>query len=192
MPVVNLRSTKAGKLGKSILLALLTGGVITVTLSSPAGVRKLASTIGYELKRREQRKRFFWTLAYLRRRHYLDYRQEADGTLRIEFAEDGQRRALRYKLDTLQLPRKTEWDGKWRMIAFDIPEEKKRGREALREKMRELGCIQLQKSLWVWPYDCRDEIDFIAEVFDVGPYVHYIVAESVTSEKFLRYRFHLA
>lgn len=184
--------SRFGNLTKAIFLTLLAGGALFLVLSSPSGARRLLKVIGYELKRAEDRKRFFWTLAYLRRRRYLDYREEQDGTIKIVLTEDGHRRALRYKLDVLSLPRGVRWDGKWRLIAFDIPEKKKSGRNALRDKMRELGLVQLQKSVWAWPYECRDEIDFVAEVFGVGSFVHYIVAESITSEKFLKYKFKLA
>ena len=149
-------------------------------------------TVSRELKRREARQRYFWTLAYLRRKRYIDYRETSDGTVTVTLTEDGRKRALSYKLDALSLPKFERWDGKWRIIAFDVPEKQRRGRDALREKMRELGCVQLQKSLWAWPYECRDEIDFIAEMFAIGPYVHHIIAEAITSEKFLKYKFNLA
>lgn len=177
---------------KSVLLALLAAGALALTLSSPGGVRRLSRVIGYELKRAEARRRFFWTVAYLRRKKYLSYRESADGTVTITLSEDGRKRALRYQFDALALPKPERWDGKWRIVAFDIPEKRKAGREALRRKMKELGMVQLQKSLWAWPYECRDEVDFIAEIFDIGPYVHYLVAESITSDKFLKYKFRLA
>ncbi len=183
---------KMGNLVRGIFLALLAGGAIALVLSSPGGAKKLLKAVGYELKRAEDRKRFFWTIAYLRRKKYIDHRIEKDGTTTITLTEGGRRRALRYKLDDLSLSRPKSWDGKWRIIAFDIPEKKKAGRDALRGKMKELGLIQLQKSLWAWPYECRDEIDFIAEVFEIGHYVHYLVVESITSENFLKYKFRLA
>lgn len=177
---------------KVVLLGVLAAGTLALVLSSPAGVRRLSRAIGYELKRAEARRRFLWTIAYLRRKRYLDYREAKDGAITITLTEDGRRRALHYKFGALSLPRPEHWDGKWRMIAFDIPERKRKGRDALRHKLRELGLVQLQKSLWVWPHECRDEIDFVAEIFDISPYVHYIVAESITSEKFLTYKFNLA
>lgn len=182
---------RSNNLTKTILISLLTGVAILFALSSPYGTRKLLKGIGYELRRRGERKRFIWTLAYLRRKRYISYHQEKDGSIKIVLTEEGKKRALHYNLDTISLPRQKHWDGKWRIVAFDIPEKKKAARNALREKMQSLGMVFLQKSLWVWPYDCKDEIDFIAEIFEVGRYVHYIVAESVTSEKFLKYKFGL-
>ena len=185
--VIGMNNSHTG----TILLSLLAGGAIHLALSSPGGARKLLKMVSRELKQRKNRQRFFWTLAYLRRKQYIDYRETADGTITIVLTEDGRRRALRYKFDELALPREKHWDGKWRIIAFDVPEKKRQGRDALREKMRELGCVQLRKSLWAWPYECRDAIDFIAETFHIAPHVHYIIAESITSEKFLKYKFNL-
>lgn len=185
-------TSSAGKLTKTILAALLTGAAIFVALSSPQGTRRLLKGLGYELKKGRERERFLWTIAYLRRRKYISQHYAKDGTVKIVLTEEGKKRALRYNLDTLALPRAKHWDGKWRIIAFDIPEKKKTGRHALTDQLKKLGCVMLQKSLWAWPYECKDEIDFIAEMFEIGPYVHYIVADSITSEKFLKYRFKLA
>lgn len=176
---------------KEILTGLLVGGLVLVALSSPSGTRRLLKAVGREFRKREERKRFLWTVAYLRRKEYIEYHADTDGTIKIVLSEAGKKRALRYNLDTLTLPRGRSWDGKWHIVAFDIPEKRKAGRDALREKMDNLGMVQLQKSIWAWPYGCRDEIDFIAELFEVGPYVHYIVADSITSEKFLKYKFNL-
>lgn len=178
------------KPAKTVLLALLTGAAVLVALSSPYGTRRLLKGLGYELEKWRERRKLFWTLAYLRRKKYISYRHHPDGTTSIVLTEDGRKRALHYKLETLTLTKPKRWDGKWRLVAFDVPEEKRTGRNALRNKLRELGLVQLQKSLWAWPYKCKDEVDFVAETFDIGPYVHYIVAESLTSAKFLEYKFH--
>ena len=56
-------------------------------------------------------------------------------------------------------------DGEWRIVIFDIPEKFKKAREALRMKLKELGFLELQKSVFIFPYECEDEINFIVEVF---------------------------
>ena len=184
-----------GRLGKfmgPVLYYLLMSGTLLIALSSPTGVRRLSRVIGVELKRADARRKFFWTVAYLRRKKLIDYREAPDGTISLTLTEQGRRRALRYKLDAMKLEKPARWDGKWRIIAFDIPETKRGGRDALRLKLKELGLIQLQKSIWAWPYECKNEVDFIAQLFAIGPHVHYFVAESVTSDKFLKYKFDLA
>ena len=48
--------------------------------------------------------------------------------------------------------------------------------------MRELGLLMFQKSVWIHPYDCKNEIDFVASFFDVGKYIHHIVTKNMTND----------
>jgi CRISPR-associated endonuclease Cas2 len=90
---------------------------------------------------------------------------------------------------TIEKPRK--WDKLWRIVIFDIPEKRKAGREALRSKLKQLGFYQLQKSCFIHPFDCKSEIDFISEIYEVSPYVNIIVAREVEGAKQLRRIFNL-
>lgn len=45
------------------------------------------------------------------------------------------------------------WDGKWRIVIFDIEEENKKSREYLRFKLNSLGFGKLQDSVYVSPLD---------------------------------------
>ncbi|MBI4159666.1 hypothetical protein HY504_00705 [Candidatus Wolfebacteria bacterium] len=76
-----------------------------------------------------------------------------------------------YRIDEIQLKKPTIWDKKWRLIMFDIPHNKKASRDALRAKLRQLDFYPLQKSVFVTPYPCEDEIDFIGSVFGVRSHI---------------------
>src|SRR3989344_3679849 len=112
----------------------------------------------------------------------IDFRLSNDGSAIITLTELGRKYALRYKIDELAIPTSALWDKKWRMVVFDIPERKKRGREALRNKLSELGFLQLQKSVWIFPYPCKDIIDFVVEVFELRQYVQYFEAIAQPSD----------
>lgn len=47
----------------------------------------------------------------------------------------------------------SRWDGKWRMVFFDISETSRRVRNILRSKLKELGLGMLQQSVWITPHD---------------------------------------
>jgi phenylacetic acid degradation operon negative regulatory protein len=51
------------------------------------------------------------------------------------------------------------WDGYWRIVIFDIPEERKSLRKALRYKLKELGLGQWQRSVYITPFDLEEEIN---------------------------------
>ena len=44
------------------------------------------------------------------------------------------------------------WDGKWRMIILDLPEERKNEREALRYLLKKAGFVCAKNSVWVSPF----------------------------------------
>lgn len=51
-----------------------------------------------------------------------------------------------------------KWDGVWRVVVFDIPEENRRIRNALRLGLKMLEFKQLQKSVWISKIDCMVEL----------------------------------
>ena len=129
----------------------------------------------------------FWKL---RQKRIVEYKED-DDKIRVVLTEAGRKKVLSYQFDDMTITKPRRWDGKWRVVAFDIPESRKKARDALVQKMKDLGLVQFQKSLWLCPYECRNEIDFVAEVFEVGKYVHYLVAAEMTNDSLLRQRFGL-
>jgi len=96
---------------------------------------------------------------------------EKDGQEFLEITELGRKELLRYNIDELSINKSEKWDGKWRMVIFDIPEKYGEGRRALSKKLKELGFYRLQKSVFIYPYECENEIDFIREFFGVKKFV---------------------
>ena len=46
----------------------------------------------------------------------------------------------------------TTWDGFWRIILIDIPEERKSEREAVRYLLKKAGFVCLKNSAWISPF----------------------------------------
>jgi DNA-binding transcriptional regulator PaaX len=79
-------------------------------------------------------------------------------------------------------------------LIFDIPTKPKiynQAREALRNKIKKLGFYQMQKSVWAYPYECEDEILFVAEIFQVQRHIEIITADKVMHENILKRKFGL-
>ena len=70
------------------------------------------------------------------------------------------------------------WDRKWRIIIFDIPQELHRERIKFRRKLKSMGFFMLQKSVFVFPYPCNEEITDLSNILGVTDYVDIIIAES--------------
>jgi DNA-binding MarR family transcriptional regulator len=97
--------------------------------------------------------------------------------------ELGKKRAAAQIIDMLVTRKPKHWDGKWRMIVFDIPEAKRKGRDALRHKLKDLKFFKLQESVWIYPYECRQAIQYLADYYDVKPHVHFAIVDVFDQEE---------
>ena len=148
---------------------------IGITLSSTAGTRAFSRDLRRHISRHNRQEKFplkpaqvSMALYYARKRKLIDIREDVRGNILLFLTERGKKRKLEYDLENLTIVKPSSWDGKWRLLLFDVPESMKRAREALREKLKQLGFFQFQKSVWIYPYRCENEIDFIAEVFSIA------------------------
>lgn len=126
----------------------------------------------------------------LRKQKLIEFKNEGKCT-NIVLTEGGKKTFLRFNYENMEIKTSKIWDRNFRVIAFDIPENKKSARDSLREKIKELGCVRFNDSVWVFPYPCQKEIDFIANYWDVGKYVHFVLARDITNRDKLEKIFNL-
>lgn len=104
----------------------------------------------------------------------------------------GERYAERLRvMGSFATPVPRRWDGRWRIVIFDIWERRRPVRLRLREMLKKIGFVKLQNSVWVYPYDCEELLMFIRTELKLGPSVLYIVAEGIENDARLRRRFSL-
>ena len=101
----------------------------------------------------------------------------------------GRQWALTYQIENMRIHAPKNWDEKWRIVMFDIPERFKKVRDILRIHLRSLGFEELQKSVFVHPFPCINEIEYIAKHYGIGKYVRFIIAESIDNEQYVKRRF---
>lgn len=118
----------------------------------------------------------------------ISSRDNPDGSVTIVLSRRGKAavRCLTYVPENMQIPTAQQWDGKWRIVVFDIPHHLRKARDAFRFHIRRLGLYPLQKSVFIYPYECGNEIDFLVEFHQVRPYVRYIIAEEIDTALHLR------
>lgn len=171
-------------------LLLLAGGCRLALTRRPDTSFRILKDIAKEWKKIHQRG-LRKSIRRLYQSKLIHYEEHADGTVSMVLTVEGEKRALRYKVNEMKIKKPSAWDGLWRMVIFDIPEKKKQGRVALAAKLRHLGFYPLQKSVFVYPYECKDEIDFIVELFDLVPYVRFIHAKGIDAAPHLKHHFNL-
>ncbi len=176
-------------LKKKLLYLLYAGSVITLSRSSRQRGYVIFSIP--RMWREINRDRLYRLVKEFRRDRLVDYRESQDGIITVVLTEAGKRRKLEYDIDQIEISKPRRWGGSWHIILFDIPEKKRAARDAFRHKLRELGFHQWQKSVFIYPYSCRDQIDFIIEFFELRPYVRYGELFDPINEAELKWHFGL-
>jgi DNA-binding transcriptional regulator PaaX len=104
--------------------------------------------------------------------------------LHISLSEEGKKVAEKHQIDDLKIRKPKKWDKNWRILIFDIKEKKKIKREALRGKIIEFGLFQLQKSVWVYPYDFQKEIELLRNFFGLtDEEMQIVIASRIENDK---------
>lgn len=180
---------RLGPVAQKILLFLSTGIALGLTRRPDYYFRVLnsASKEWNKINKRSLKE----SVRKLYKSDLINYRKNKDGTVILLLNKNGEKRVLECNLDKLVIKKPKRWDGYWRIIIFDIPEKKKQARDALTFKLKQLGLYQLQKSVYVYPYNCKDEIDFITEVFEVKPHVRFLIANYLDIASDLKQKFKL-
>lgn len=93
---------------------------------------------------------------------------------------------LKWKLKRIDIKK---WDGKWRVLSFDIPENKKQLRESLRWKLVSLNFIRLHDSVWITPLPIEKEIDQLVQMLGIKYFVRYMIVERINFDNDLRKKF---
>ena len=175
-------------INKKILLALAAGAVISMAMVAPGVVLVAKPFLDWQ---RYDKRRIREALKKMKRRRIIEFRENKNGETIIKITKKGKERVLKYKLQDLTIPKPNKWDGLWRIVIFDIPNKKKLARDTLRNKLQNLGFYKIQKSVFVYPYECEDEIEFIKAIFNIQQYVLLIRAKEIDNEELLHHHFNL-
>lgn len=168
------------------ILQLLAGGAILAGSFLMPGLAKALPSLekpwsDFDLYRLRQ------SLRRLKRRKMIATKEEGGETV-IVLSNKGREEILRYKLDEIEIKKPRRWDRRWRMVIFDIPEKKKKAREAFRQRLKQLDFYPLQRSVYVHPYPCEKEIEFLRQNFEVENEASFVLVSEFESEEeqFLR------
>jgi|SRR3989344_1857669 len=182
-----MKNYKRGELAKEILKGLVIGGFIVACFALP-GLAQIA--VLFKPKSAQDQYRINQAMKRLRGKKLVRV-YEKGGKEVVEITEAGKRKVLEYSLDDMKLKVPKKWDGWWRIVMFDIPQTKKSARDAISFKIKELGMYPIQKSVFVFPYACKNEIDFIGEIFGVRKNIIYIRAKEIEGGKKLKSHFNV-
>jgi len=180
---------KLGPVQKKLILLLLGGFILGMETSSIRYYRKL------KLLRKEWKKinqqNFTRSVKRLSSQRLVKEVVSPDGSFKLVLTEEGVRQARIQSLfgKTISFKNPKEWDKKWRIVVFDIPEKDRHFRDVLRLHLRELKFYKLQQSVFVSPYPCEKQLLELISIYKVESFVRIMTADWVDNQEKLQKHF---
>ena len=178
---------------KNLLLrSLAAAGIISVALVAPKLTRLLKKLDRPAKNRTQLYRRITQGISRLEQDGLVTVSGEY-GKRRVKITEKGLKIMKQIEFGEYAIPEPVFWDGKWRVLIFDINERRRRTRNQLRRLLDGAGFVRIQDSVWVYPYACDEFISLVRAHLKSGVgEMRYFVAEALESDKALREHFHLS
>ena len=178
------KRTRNKNLQKIVLQTVAAAGFLSVALLAPNALQALRQ-VGLFPKHR-QKEIFNSSRNRLVKAGLLAY----EGKF-IRLTAKGEAKLCQLERHDYKLARPKRWDKKWRILIFDIPERRRALRARIRRTIVSVGFMRLQKSVWVYPYDCEDFVNLIKADFKIGKDLLYLIVDSIENDKFIKKYFQL-
>lgn len=166
---------------KIILGSVALAGIIGVALIAPNVLGAMAK-LGF-FPHRRQKESINRSRDRLVQQGLLEYHDK-----KLRLTPQGEIILRRLEMSDYQINKPKRWDGRWRVLIFDIPEKRKRLREQVRRTLVNIGFVRAQDSVWIHPYDSEDLITLLKADFKIGKDLLYLVVEQMEYD--IAYRKH--
>lgn len=180
----NRKKSRRKNLQHAILQTVAVAGVLSLALVVPNVIGALAK-LGI-LSNKRQKEYISSSASKLVKRGLLFYNGK-----NYQLTLQGETLLRRWQFVNFKLQKPKRWDGKWRVMIFDIPEKKRRARDNLTLFFKQAGIRRLQNSVWIYPYDCENIITLLKTDFGIGRYLLYMIVDELENDKHLREEFGL-
>lgn len=176
--------------GKIILATIASAEVLAVAAVAPNALQMV--DLFYDRKKRRYSMGAYMnkSLQKLKDRGFIKF-EKTDGKSFVRLTDKGERELLKYRLREAVIKKPARWDGKWRVLIFDIKERRRLSRDGLRQELTNLGFKKLQNSVWAFPYECEEIMIMLKSYFRLGKDVLYMVVERVENDRWLKEEFGL-
>ena len=176
------------KIQDVILQSLYGAAAVTLALAAPNAVQLLKHVDPNMARKRHPERRMSQAVSRLVSRGLV----ARDTSKRLILTEKGKKYAeLMDHRGRLQFAKDRKWDGRWRIVIFDIWERRREVRDRLRTRLQTIGFIKVQNSVWAYPYECEELIAFAKTELRLGRGLLYLIAEGIEGDAELRKRFGL-
>ena len=177
---------------KNLLLrSIAVAGVISIVLMAPKMTRVLKELDRPAKNRAQLYRRITQGINRLERDGLVTVSGEY-AKRRVKITDKGREVVEQIEFGEYVIEEPAFWDGKWRVLIFDISERRRRTRTQLRRLLDGAGFMRIQDSVWVHSYPCDEFISLVRAHLKSGVgEMRIFVAEALESDKSLREHFRL-
>lgn len=187
---------KPGQLWRAILeviiLSVISGGGLPTKPILPVMIKTICKLLKEIKKLEVEESKVRRVLSNLEKRKIVNLQEEGENVI-VHLTEGENPLVLKYSIKSILdfKKKKKEWNGKWFLVFFDIPEIQRNKRDYLRKFLKKLGFYPYQKSVYLFPYECEEEINLIKKIVEGGRYMKYIIADKIEDEDVIKNFFKL-
>lgn len=99
----------------------------------------------------------------------------SDKELTLRLTDQGKSKALWTKMKL----EGEKWDGKWRLVIWDIPEKRRNARDLLRHQLKQLGFKKYQQSVWASKKNCTVLLREYIKKVGIEDWVKVVESENI-------------
>jgi len=133
----------------------------------------------FEMYRKFKNRREFNKLIYYLKKNNFIKVESLKGRRALLLTKEGKNKAIKASFKIEDSKRKNRKDGKWIMIIFDIPQNRKRDRSLLRSVLKNLGYKLFQQSVWITPYDVFEKTEKSLQFYSLDKYVRIFLVNEI-------------
>ena len=167
-------------------IVCLAGGA-AVAVCPPIGAAAFFIKQTNKSSSERNQRRVYNSFYHLKRSGFIEIEKRREG-IHISFTEKGRQcKELMELLQQFRKGRGQKWKGVWYVAMFDVKNEYRTIRDALRLFLRKMGFAQMQKSVWIYPHDCRQELDFLRNFFELKEKnLRLLVTDTIGDDRYFR------
>lgn len=173
------RRTRNTRVQKAVLQTVAAAGMLSIALLAPNALQMLK--IFEKSLSKKKRRSILASRERLLEHGLIEYNKNF-----LRLTKKGEKKLAEIERREYKLPRPKRWDKKWRILIFDIPENKKGLRDKIRGTLVSIGFKWIQDSVWIYPYDCEDLVILLKADFQVGKELLYLIVEKIEHEEPLK------
>lgn len=184
------KKVRRANLQRVILSTVYAVGGISIAFMAPKMVRVLAKFEPNFLKSKYRKYSFNRSFTRLKSNGLIVFEKTARGNF-AKLTRKGTEKLRQLELNDFKIKKPRSWDGKWRLLMFDVKEKRKSTRDKIRRNLFRMEFFRLQDSIWIYPYDCEDFINLMKADFRIGKDLLYVVADTIENDSYLEKHFKL-